>query len=213
MPKKELVRLMIGFRHFREKFFQGQDTTYERFASGWQGPKTLVIGCCDSRVDPTILSDSGPGDLFVVRNVANLVPPYEQGGGYHGVSSAIEFGVINLKVVYIMVLGHRQCGGIRSLVFPEETKAGGFLQQWMKLAEPAKERAIKAVGTGDATALCRQTELESIRGSIQNLHTFPFVEAAIKAGTLALLGIYFDLEKGELLELNEQTGTFTPIQF
>jgi len=162
-------------------------------------------------VDPTILSSSGPGDLFVVRNVANLVPPFEKGGGYHGVSSAIEFAVVNLKVENILVLGHRQCGGIRALVFPEEAQAGGFMQSWMKMAEPAKARALQKVGSGDPTALWRQCELESIRTSIENLRSFPFVQEAVSGGGLALYGVYFDLEKGEMLELNEQSGAFTPV--
>lgn len=125
-------------------------------------------------------------------------------------SAAIEFAVVNLKVENVIVLGHRQCGGIRALLFPEETKAGGFVQNWMKAAERAKDRALAAVGPGDQAALWRQCELESIRTSIENLHTFPFVEEAIRSRGLSLLGIYFDLETGELLELNED-GKFSPV--
>ncbi|HEY8279617.1 MAG TPA: carbonic anhydrase [Bdellovibrionota bacterium] len=210
MPKKEIIRLMTGFRQFREKFFTGEDNTYSKLATG-QGPKTLVIGCSDSRVDPAILSSSAPGELFVVRNVANLVPPYEIGGGRHGVSAAIEFAVVNLKVENILVLGHRQCGGIRALLFPEETNAGGFVTQWMKIADPAKERALAAYPKDDQMALWRGCELESIRTSITNLRTFPFVNDAVRERGMALLGIYFDLERGELLELDELSGTFKPI--
>lgn len=202
---------MSGFRQFREKFYAGDDPTYSRLASGWQGPKSLIIGCADSRVDPAIISSSGPGDLFVVRNIANLVPPYEEGGGHHGVSAAIEFGVVNLKVEYVIVLGHRQCGGIRALLFPEESQAGGFVQKWMKMAEPAKTRALKAVGSDDPNSLWRCCEMESIRTSIENLRSFPFIRDAIRHRGLALMGIYFDIEKGELLELNESTGSFAPL--
>src|ERR1700739_3204838 len=159
MPKKTIARLMIGFRHFREKFYRGDDNTYTRLVVGGQGPKTLIIGCSDSRVDPAILSSAGPGELFVVRNIANLVPPFEVGGGRHGVSAAIEFAVVNLKVENIVILGHRQCGGIRALVFPEESKTGGFMQQWMKMASPAKARALDQVGAADSNALWRQCEL------------------------------------------------------
>lgn len=211
MPKRAIARLMLGFRQFREKFYNGNDHTYDRLSTGGQGPKTLFIGCCDSRVDPAILTSAGPGELFVVRNVANLVPPFERGGGVHGVSAAIEFAVVNLKVENVIVLGHRQCGGIRALLFPEETQAGGFLQQWVKTAEAAKERALKIAGSEDQDALWRQCELEGIRTSIQNLHTFPFVEDAVRTRGMALMGIYFDLEKGDLLELNEDAGTFSPI--
>lgn len=211
MPKKNIARLLLGFRQFREKFYLGDDPTYSRLSSGWQGPKSLIIGCSDSRVDPAILSSAGPGEIFVVRNVANLVPPYESGGGYHGVSAAIEFAVVNLKVEHVIVLGHRQCGGIRALLFPEETQAGGFVQRWMKMAEAAKFRALKAVGSSDANALWHRCEHESIRTSIENLRSFPFVQEAIKSRDLLIMGIYFDIEKGELLELNEPTGEFTPI--
>src|ERR1700733_11608814 len=110
MPKKEIAKMMVGFRHFREKFFLSDDNTYGRLTTDGQGPKTLIIGCSDSRADPAIMVGASPGELFVVRNVANLVPPFEKGGGYHGVSAAIEFSVVNLKVENIIILGHRQCG-------------------------------------------------------------------------------------------------------
>ncbi len=126
MPKKEIVKLLQGFRQFKEKFYNSDDPTYGKLITGQQGPKTLIIGCSDSRVDPSLLSGSGPGEIFVVRNVANLVPPCEMGTkGRHGVSAAIEFAVVNLMVENIIILGHRQCGGIRALLFPKETKAGG----------------------------------------------------------------------------------------
>lgn len=211
MPKKEITRLLAGFRQFREKFYEGNDTTYSELATRPQGPKTLIIGCSDSRVDPSIISSSNPGELFVVRNVANLVPPYESGGGRHGVSAAIEFAVVNLLVEHVIVLGHRQCGGIRALLFPLETKAGGFVQQWMKIANPAKERALAKAPSGDELALWKQCELESIRTSVENLRSFPFVAEAVKNRDLQLMGIYFDLERGELLELDEPSGNFTPV--
>jgi carbonic anhydrase len=208
--KKEIARLMIGFRHFREKFYLGEDHTYTRLVEQGQGPKTLIIGCSDSRVDPAILSSSGPGQLFVVRNIANLVPPFEKGGGLHGVSAAIEFAVVNLKVENVIVLGHRQCGGIRALLDPVGSHAEGFVRQWVSIAEPARRRALAA--GGDSNAILCRCELESIRVSIENLRTFPFVTDAVRERGLAILGIYFDLEKGELLELDERTGEFTQVQ-
>jgi carbonic anhydrase len=211
MPKREIERLMAGFRQFREKFYHGDDSTYSRLSSSGQGPKTLIIGCSDSRVDPAILSSSGPGELFVVRNVANLVPPFEDGGGLHGVSAAIEFAVVNLQVENIIVLGHRQCGGIRALLFPEESKTGGFVQGWVTVAEPAKRRALELTGAGDQHALWRCCELESIRTSLENLRTFPFVRDAVGTRKLELIGIYFDIERGELLQLDAQSGDFTQI--
>lgn len=213
MPRKELARLVKGFRRFREKFYVGDDPTYARLANGWQGPKTLVIGCCDSRVDPAILSSASPGELFVVRNVANLVPPCESDGGHHGVSAAIEFAVLNLKVENIIVLGHRQCGGIHSLLFADEANHNSFVHQWVQMAEPAKARAIAATKSKNPNELWKRCELESIRTSIENLRTFPFVKNAININKkdLSLLGIYFDIETGDLLELIEETGEFRPL--
>lgn len=211
MIRKEIMRLLHGFKQFHEKFYEGEDPAYSRLSTKGQVPKTLIIGCSDSRVDPAIISSAGPGDLFVVRNVANIVPPYETEGGRHGVSSAIEFAVINLKVQNVIVLGHRQCGGIRALLFPEQTHAGGFVQAWMKVAEPARIRAIEAVGLDDPNTLWKQCELESIKTSLLNLRTFPFVKEAIETRGLNILGIYFDLEKGELLELNEKSDVFTSL--
>lgn len=209
--KKDLARLIGGFRQFREKFYLGDDTSYtDRLVNGGQSPKTLIIGCSDSRVDPAILSSAGPGELFVVRNVGNLVPPYEMDSGRHGVSAAIEFAVVNLKVETVIIMGHRQCGGIRALLFPEESQAGGFVQKWMKIAEPAKERALELSTSGDPAMLWRQCELESIATSIENLRSFPFIAEAEKNRGLAIVGIYFDIEKGQLLELGPD-GTFVPL--
>jgi len=202
---------MAGFRHFREKYYLSDDPTYSKLSTRQQGPKTLLIGCSDSRVDPAILGGTSPGEVFVVRNVANLVPPYEVGGGKHGVSAAIEFAVVNLKVENVIILGHRQCGGIRALLFPEETQAGGFVQGWMTIAEPAKVRALAAVPSADQMELWRCCELESIRTSLENLRSFPFVAEAERDRGMSLLGIYFDIEKGELRELDEATGKFTTI--
>jgi carbonic anhydrase len=199
---------MNGFRQFREKFYTGDDSTYSKLSNNWQGPKTLIIGCSDSRVDPSILSSARPGELFVVRNVANLVPPYESDSGRHGVSAAIEFAVVNLKVENIIVLGHRQCGGIRALLFPEEIQTGGFVQQWMKIAEPAKLRALALAPEGDQTSQLRHCECESIRTSLENLRSFPFVERAIAERGVAIFGLYFDLEVGEILQLDEKSGKF-----
>ncbi len=211
MANKEIAKLISGFKQFRKKFYLGEDSVYSKLSSSGQVPKTLVIGCSDSRVDPAILSSAGPGELFVVRNVANLVPPCETQAGRHGVSAAIEFAVVNLKVETIIVLGHRQCGGIRALLFPEQTQAGGFVQQWMKIAEPAKKRALALVSAKDDNVLWRQCELESLRTSIENLRTFPFVAQAIRERDLSLRGIYFDIETGELLDLDEDSGTFTTL--
>lgn len=208
---KELKKLLAGFRQFRERYFEPENSVYRKLAREGQSPKTLVIGCSDSRVDPTLLSAASPGELFVVRNVANLVPPYEKGGGLHGVSAAIEFAVVNLKVENIVVLGHRQCGGIRALVEIDDSTPRNFVTEWVKIAMPARKKIFSTHphATGDSlTTLC---ELESIKVSLINLQTFPFVQSAIAQGRLRLVGAYFDLESGDLLELDQDTGEFEAI--
>jgi len=212
MGKTEILRLMVGFRKFRDKYFANEHPLYQRLSSSGQGPKTLIIGCSDSRVDPAIITSASPGELFVVRNVANLVPPYEKKGGVHGVSSAIEFAVVNLKVENVIVLGHRQCGGIRALMLNEVGQANGFVQRWMSIAQDAKDRVLAAHSGESDDHLCRHGELESIITSLHNLRTFPFVEEAIQNQGLTLMGIYFDLEQGQLLEYVEEQGLFRNIE-
>lgn len=209
MNKKDISKFIDGFKEFQTKFFKTENSIFDKLSIG-QNPKTLIIACSDSRVDPALLGAVDPGDIFVVRNIANIVPPYEEGGGKHGVSAAIEFAVINLKVENVIILGHRQCGGIKALLYPKETKAGGFVQKWMQTMEGAKEAAIKKVGSEDPEQLCRQCELEAIKVSIQNLKTFSFVNEAVNQRNLTLLGAYFDLEKGELLFL-ENDGEFKSV--
>lgn len=214
MSKKEILRLMAGFRKFREKYFANEHPLYQRLTSGTgQTPKTLIIGCSDSRVDPAIITSASPGELFIVRNVANLVPPYETGGGFHGISAAIEFAVVNLKVENIIILGHRQCGGIRALMINDQTRPNGFVDQWVNIAKDAKNRVMKKYAGESDETLCRHGELESIITSISNLRTFPFVQDAIQERDLAVMGIYFDLEQGQLMEYDDKDGTFKSIEF
>lgn len=207
MRRKELLRLVSGFRRFREKYFDAENSPYRKLATG-QTPKTLVIGCSDSRVDPAIITSAGPGDLFVVRNVANLVPPFEEGGGFHGVSAAIEFAVVNLKVENVVVLGHRQCGGIRALVSGLHGDSDSFVDRWVAIARPAHFRALAAHPEADLDVLCQRCELEAIKISIANLRTFPFVRQAEKERGMEVIGAYFDLELGQLLELDETKDEF-----
>lgn len=206
--KKEILRMVAGFRRFRERFFTEETSVYERLASSGQRPKTLMIACSDSRVDPAILFSSSPGEIFVVRNVANLVPPFESSIGFHGVSAAIEFAVVNLAVENIVVLGHRQCGGIRSLFQPENLKKGGFVAQWMTIAEEAKGKVLIKNPHGDVETLCRECEKESIVTSLDNLRTFHFIDEAIKSRGLQLFGVYFDLESGQLWHYDDVIGSF-----
>lgn len=211
MARKDILKLLAGFKRFKEKYFETENSIYQKLSSDGQTPKTLIIGCCDSRVDPAIISSASPGDLFVVRNVANLVPPFELGGGFHGVSAAIEFAVVNLKVANIVILGHRQCGGIRSL-FTNGSKKEGFISQWMKIAEKAKKVIIEKYPQADMEAQCRHCELESIKVSLQNLNTFPFIKEAQLERELNILGVYFDIEQGNLWEYDETSDEFKTIE-
>ncbi|MGE5086004.1 MAG: carbonic anhydrase [Bacillota bacterium] len=206
--KKEILRMMAGFRRFRDRFFKEGHSVYESLSTSGQSPKTLMIACSDSRVDPAILFSSSPGEIFVVRNVANLVPPFESSIGYHGVSSAIEFAVVNLEVENIVILGHRQCGGIRSLFQPEAIREGGFVQQWMRIAADAKTKVLEHSPSADVDHLCRECELTSIVTSLDNLRTFPFVQDAIQKRGMQLIGVYFDLELGRLSFYDDAISSF-----
>jgi carbonic anhydrase len=207
MRNREILRLAAGFRRFREKYFV-VSSIYSRLSKS-QNPKTLIIGCSDSRVDPAIISSASPGELFIVRNIANLVPPYESPStGLHGVSAAIEFAVVNLKVENIVILGHRQCGGIRALMQGQQKKEESFVGMWMDMAHSAREKVIQKYPDRDFESQCRQCELEAIIISIGNLKGFPFVRDALSQKTLNIFGIYFDLEKGTLMEYDKNSGTF-----
>lgn len=211
MPNKEIERFADGFRLFREKYFTGESPVYSKLSQG-QAPKTLVIGCSDSRVDPAIISSAAPGELFVIRNVANLVPPYESNlQSYHGVSAAIEFAVVNLKVENVVIMGHRQCGGIRALVQGLNNLQNSFVGQWMKIAENARASVFEKHKTDDIDLLCKHCEMESIITSIEHLKTFPFVNEALAQKTLSLHGVYFDLEQGTLFSLDAAVKKFKQI--
>lgn len=216
MPRKEILKLLSGYRKFREQYFSGDNPLFDRLTHVGQSPKTLIIGCSDSRVDPALISGAEPGDLFVVRNVANMVPPYETGGNYHGVSAAIEFAVVNLKVEHIVILGHRQCGGIRALMSSDDRGqlpdgSLSFVGRWVQIARSAKQRVLQKHGSEDFEAQCRHCEREAILTSIENLRTFPFVREAERDRGLELHGIFFDMEHGDLLEYSSQSQEFEPV--
>lgn len=210
-----IYRLMAGFRRFKDKYFQvneHHDSLYGKHAHG-QHPKTMLIGCADSRVDPAILTGAHPGELFVIRNVANLVPPCEPAAvGFHGTSSALEFAVVNLKVENIIILGHRQCGGIRALLKGPTGQSESFVTQWMSIAQEARKFVIENYPNADENTQCRYAEMESIKVSIKNLHTFPFVKKAIEERNLNIIGIYFDLEEGELWQITSQQPEFHQLE-
>ena len=201
--------LIEGFQRFREQHFTHDDALYRQLVAQGQAPKILVIACCDARVDPAIVLDCAPGDLFVIRNVANLVPPAGTLSGHHGTSSALEYGVLNLGVQHIIVLGHAHCGGIRTLV-----EAGGkrnpnsFIDDWMHLVEDARaevERDMPDTSLAERLEACEQ---RSILISLHNLMTFPWVRERVQNGLLTLSGWYFDIKKGQLLQYDKNAQDF-----
>jgi carbonic anhydrase len=196
--------LIEGYRLFHQTYYQRHREMFDQLAQG-QSPKAMVISCCDSRVDPGLIFNAAPGEIFTLRNVANLVPPYSPDGDYHGTSAAIEFAVCSLKVEHIIVLGHARCGGVRALLGAHE---GDFIGPWMRIAEPARDAALIQVGEGDQELLQRVCEHETVRISLANLAGFPWVHERVMAGKLTLHGWYFDIEKGELQAIESGSGAF-----
>jgi len=197
--------LIDGYRRFRAEVWPRER---ERFATlaREQRPETLVIACSDSRADPAMVFGARPGELFVVRNVAGLVPPYQADGGRHGVSAALEFGVRVLGVRQIVVLGHAQCGGIQALLEGAPEKAQDFVEAWMSIAAPALER-----GAEDGAPLDQEAcEMEVVRLSVDNLLTFPWIKARVEAGSLAIDGARFDIHTGVLWRMGADR-VFAPV--
>jgi carbonic anhydrase len=201
--------LLTGYRNFMAGRYPGETARYRALAREGQAPETMVIACCDSRAAPEAIFDAGPGELFVVRNVANLVPPYAPDGEFHSTSAALEFAVQVLKVRNIVVMGHGRCGGIGAALNPGATplSPGDFIGKWMSLVEPA---AQLVTGNTLMTSAERQTALEriSIRFSIANLRTFPCVSILEGKGRMSLHGAWFDISTGELWAMNRDTGDF-----
>jgi carbonic anhydrase len=208
---KKYNELIAGYRRFHQNYFGHDGLLFAELAQG-QKPSTLVIACSDSRVDPAIVMDCQPGDLFVVRNVASLVPPYEKGGGYHGVSAALEFAVCALEVRHIIVLGHRQCGGIKALFegIPEGLQ-GEFIKPWVNIASRAAERVRIEYPDATADEKACACEMGGILVSLENLHTFPFIKERADQGKLLLHGWYFDIISGKMLAYNDETLKFDPL--
>jgi len=209
MTPPALDRLLAGFKVFRARYFEQRPELYEHLKRAGQAPEVLVIGCSDSRADPAILLGTEPGELFVVRNVANLVPPYQPDGHYHGTSSAIEFAVRDLAVKHIVVLGHSGCGGVQALIAAE--KGGGnpdreFIAGWMSIA--GRARAALAADTIHGHDESRHVEQAAIRVSLENLQTFPWIRRPAREGKLSVHGWWFDLDGGKLWGIDSPAGEF-----
>lgn len=208
LTAKLIKDLKAGHRRYKESRLPEYKPLFKKLADRGQNPKALCIACSDSRVDPALLFDQDPGDLFVVRNVANVVPPYETKPGYHGTSAAVEFAVTGLKVSDIIVMGHAQCGGIQALIKMSdgEPPLGEFIGPWMSIAESA----VGLAQQDDSAAIDRATRTEHavVRLSLQNLLTFPWIASAVTEGALTLHGFYFDISNGAVMWLNPESGHF-----
>ena len=201
-------QLKDGFKRFRADHFESERRVWRELAKG-QKPHALIIGCADSRVDPASIFDAGPGELFIVRNVANLVPPYEPDSGHHGVSAALEFAIKVLKIDHVVVLGHKSCGGVHAAA------TGGaagteFLERWIDPLIPVREEAVAELGETDDATLSDDMELRSVRHSLDRLMAFPFIAEAVRAGEVTLHGARFGIADGELEWLGED-GKFAAV--
>ena len=201
-----------GYRRFRRGRYRRERALYSKLAAG-QTPRLAVLACADSRVDPAMIFDARPGELFVIRNVANLVPDFEADGGFHGTSAGLEFAVEHLHVEGVVVMGHGACGGIKACIHHHRDggSAGRFIDPWVELADGALDAVRSRQPELDGDDLQREVELESIRASIARLKGFPFVAAALAADKLELHGAWFSIAEGRMLWLDDDTGAFHPV--
>src|ERR1700744_4583948 len=205
-------RLLDGYRTFATERLPTAQNRYRELSVRGQSPEVMVIGCCDSRVSPEAIFDAGPGELFVVRNIANLVPVYAPDGGPHGVSAALEYAVTVLRVKHIVVLGHAQCGGIRAFIDKiAPLSPGDFIGRWMSMfvkpGEKVEQREHESMS--DFTV---RIEKAAVFRSLENLMTFPFVQAAVERGELHLHGAYFGVAEGSLFVLDQTAKEFRSVR-
>lgn len=208
MPHRKIA-LIRGYKSFRAGEYSEQKALYEKLGKHGQHPKIMLIACADSRVDPTDIFDAYPGEMFVVRNVANIVPPVDPTGGYHGTSASIEYAVNEIGVESIVVMGHESCGGIQGcLEGMGEHPEKGYVNKWLSLINGVRETVMgKNIPDED---LQFEMELENVRQSIRNLNSFDFVRKAIEEDRLKLQGAYFSIIRARLL-LSDEDGNFTEV--
>jgi len=205
-------RLIEGYSAFAAGRLEKEQGRYRELADRGQSPEIMVIGCCDSRVSPEVIFDASPGELFVMRNVANLIPPYSPDGRAHGVSAALEFAVGALRVKHIVVLGHARCGGVRAFAEDHEPlSAGDFIGKWMSLIEPAAA-LVGPRSSMSPAAYLEKLEKASIVNSLDSLMTFPRIAQLIEKGKITTHGAYFGVATGDLSVLDKASGEFKPIE-
>ena len=208
-----MENLIEGYRKFRSAYYEENQVLYEKLAREGQSPNTLLIGCSDSRVDPALIFGALPGDMFVLRNVANIVPPYQPDNNLHGSSAAIEFAVRSLKVEHIIVMGHAGCGGVQALFGNKESGESDFFANWISVARVARDRALLRALSSNASeeTKLRLCEQEVVATSMTNLMSFPWVQEAVKIGRMKIHGLWFNVIDGELFQLNPVSNTFEPL--
>lgn len=203
--------LLDGYHRFRDERYAREERHYRQVAEA-QKPHTMIIGCADSRVDPATIFDAMPGELFVVRNIAALVPPCEETGTYHGTSAAIEFAVTSLAVKRIVVLGHGLCGGVAaSLAAADRRPVGRFIGPWVEMLTPIRDELLERTPSSHNETRQKSLERMAIQQSLENLLTFPFVSDAVEAGRLQLEGAWFSIAEGRLQWLDWESGVFSDI--
>ncbi len=208
----DIRKLIKNYQEFKNLHFQHYEELFEELAKKGQSPKTLFIGCSDSRIVPDLFTGAKPGDLFVVRNVGNFVPPFKPDDDFHGTAAAIEYAVSALEVRDIVVCGHSHCGACASL-YKDIPGTAEFIhiKKWLEIAKPAKEAALSSVGDKDKEQLLRATEKASVLVQLDNLLTYPTVKKRVEEATLLLHGWYYKIETSELEYYDEQKGDFVPI--
>lgn len=208
--KKDIDNLIEGYERFHAEYFNKENETFRKLAEHGQDPKVMVIACSDSRVDPAIILNSQPGDLFMIRNVANLVPPYDTTAGYHGTSAALEFGICGLGIRQVIVFGHSQCGGITALVkkMNANRPSSTFIDTWMKIGKNAYENTFKKYNNCCEASFVEECSRNSLIQSINNLKTFPWIVQRLEEGALCLHAWYFDIKTGTIFSFNEKTQAF-----
>lgn len=209
----DFTDMLAGYRRFRTTGWSQQRERWDELNDG-QSPRVMVIACSDSRVDPAQIFDTSPGEIFVVRNVAALVPPFETNPGHHGVSAALEFAVQVLKVGEIVVMGHGKCGGCKAALSQELKDAppgeGGFIANWIDLLDGARDTVVAQYGEDRGRDAERAMEQEGVKVSLTNLRSFPCVRSKERSGELKLVGAFFAISDGQLHVLDEDSGSFSP---
>lgn len=201
LMENSLIKMLLGYQKFRRKYARGDESVMQYLSEYGQQPKIMVVACCDSRVDPALILQCDPGDLFVVRNVANIVPPYEMDGAHHGTSAALEFGVRFLGVDHLILLGHSQCGGIQALLNTNNTNQNDFISSWVSLIHTEETHQHQP---DDYAKL-------ALNHSHQNCLTFPWIREKIAENKLTIHLWFFDIEKGQIFTYSEEEKSYQPL--